>query len=102
MDTGREPNSDGNSEYERLREAYDRAFRQLSTALATKAGVTAAEQEYHERRDALSKFIMSTTRGHVHESSVQRLAYILWEKAGRPPGTAEFDWHNAEALLATK
>jgi hypothetical protein len=74
------------SEYNRLRNAYDRAFHQLSSALERNSGVTAAEQEYHERRDALFIFLVDGTHTDQHAPAVQRLAYVLWDHAGRPPG----------------
>ena len=30
---------------------------------------------------------------------IARLAYQLWEKNGRPMGTAERDWHQAERIV---
>lgn len=32
-------------------------------------------------------------------AEIERLAYGLWEKAGRPEGTHEKDWNEAERLL---
>jgi hypothetical protein len=34
-----------------------------------------------------------------HRDDVQALAELLWESAGRPIGTAEEDWHRAEAIV---
>jgi hypothetical protein len=34
-----------------------------------------------------------------HTEDVQAIAELLWEGAGRPTGTAEEDWHRAEAIV---
>ena len=103
MKAGTRPYTNGSrTEYDRLREPYDRAFHELSQALKTNSDVTAAEREYHERRDALFRHLMSGTHTDQHSPPVERLAYVIWERAGRPSGTAESDWYRAEALLATR
>jgi hypothetical protein len=37
---------------------------------------------------------------HSDQESVAKLAYLLWESRGRPAGSAEQDWLEAEALFA--
>jgi hypothetical protein len=59
---------------------------------------------YRERRDALAQFLLSrATKGApaslAHRAQVERLAYQLWEEAGRPSGRAEEHWYLAERLL---
>jgi hypothetical protein len=34
-----------------------------------------------------------------HMGDVHAIAELLWEGAGRPTGTAEEDWHRAEAIV---
>jgi hypothetical protein len=34
-----------------------------------------------------------------HSEDVQAIAELLWASAGRPTGTAEEDWHRAEAIV---
>lgn len=36
---------------------------------------------------------------HSHHQQVAKLAYELWEKNGRPAGTAMKDWFQAERML---
>lgn len=43
----------------------------------------------------------SQRRGPTHETIACR-AYRIWEEHGRPHGTAEQDWYQAEAELRTK
>jgi hypothetical protein len=33
---------------------------------------------------------------------VEKLARQIWEESGRPPGTAEHDWYQAEQILNTR
>lgn len=37
----------------------------------------------------------------VSENRIRETAQLLWEMAGRPDGTAEFDWRRAEQLVNT-
>jgi Protein of unknown function (DUF2934) len=41
------------------------------------------------------------TNGHRHDE-ISKLAYELWERRGRPPGSPEFDWYEAESALAVR
>ena len=101
METVTTPHANGSkTDYDRLREAYDRAFHELSQALETNADVAPAERQYHETRDALFRHLMNRAHEDEHPA-IERLAYTIWERAGRPDGTAESDWYSAEALLAT-
>jgi hypothetical protein len=59
---------------------------------------------YRERRDALAQFLLSHAATGAaaclaHRAQVERLAYQLWEEAGRPSGRAEEHWHLAERLM---
>jgi len=38
----------------------------------------------------------------VSESEIATLAYALWEKRGRPHGSPEEDWYQAERALRLK
>ena len=33
---------------------------------------------------------------------IAKLAYKLWERRGRPPGSPEIDWYAAESALAAR
>jgi hypothetical protein len=35
----------------------------------------------------------------LHQKEVERLAYRFWEKRGRPVGSPNIDWFQAEQLL---
>jgi hypothetical protein len=37
-----------------------------------------------------------------YEKSIATLAYQLWESRGRPAGSADQDWLEAEAMLAVR
>ena len=102
-----------------LRKAYDDAFHQLSQrvrllqSLASQATpdrraseeaartVEQARCVYHERRDQLAQFLLSHAVKAVADrrSEVERLAYQLWENAGRPFGRAEEHWYRAEQMI---
>src|SRR5262245_12284836 len=103
METGAGPRANGtHTELQRFREVYDRAFQEWCSALKLNSGVPAAEHKYHESRDALFQFLMTARPNHHQAFNVERLAYFLWERAGRPHGTAESDWYKAEAILAAR
>ena len=61
----------------------------------------------HESADhrEMGKHIPSIARGKVglasehYHRAVAEMAYELWEKRGRPQGSANTDWVNAEAAL---
>ena len=62
-----------------------------------------AHLAYKEARDA---FVRSLLPGAVdlpdqrgHSSDIAAIAELLWEGAGRPQGTADEDWHRAEAII---
>src|ERR1700737_4411463 len=38
-------------------------------------------------------------QGRDHRADIQAIAELLWERAGRPAGTAEEDWRRAEAIV---
>jgi len=64
-------------------------------------------QVQHEKIDhrEIGKHIPSIARGKVglasehYHRAVAEMAYGLWEKRGRPQGSANTDWLNAEAAL---
>ena len=63
-----------------------------------------AHLAYNEARDAFVRKLLpaSPRPDHVrrdHRDDVQAIADLLWESAGRPTGTAEEDWHRAEAIV---
>ena len=41
-----------------------------------------------------------TANGRISQEAIAQLAYALWEDRGRPHGSAEQDWIQAERLLA--
>jgi hypothetical protein len=78
---------------------------------------------YREKRNLLLEFIMHTqgAAGEAHRDAagtlaasasgasqrdrtrqVERLARQIWEESGRPAGTAEADWFQAEQILQTR
>jgi hypothetical protein len=74
--------------------------------------VEAAESDYRDRRDRLAGYILTGTRfsrlfpkdrdsslTEEQRSEIERVAYRLWEEAGRPDGTAESDWLRAERIV---
>ncbi len=66
-----------------------------------------AHLAYNHARDALVRSLLPASvqeqrQGRVardHSEDVQAIAELLWESAGRPTGTAEEDWHRAEAIV---
>jgi len=42
---------------------------------------------------------MNESASNLRHQQVARLAYELWERNGRPPGSAESDWLMAEQIL---
>lgn len=63
-----------------------------------------AHLAYNQARDAFVRSLLPPApappdqqQDHVHD--VQAIAELLWEGAGRPTGTAEEDWHRAEAIV---
>ena len=64
---------------------------------------------YAERRNALAYLLLPlTARGLVpvtaadseaYEVQVRRVADLIWEVSGRPPGTADDDWYRAEEII---
>ncbi len=60
---------------------------------------------YNEARDAFVRSLLPASAGaqtkerQDHNEDVQAIAELLWEGAGRPTGTAEEDWHRAEAIV---
>jgi hypothetical protein len=79
------------------REAFETALFELEKA----------HLAYNHARDALVRSLLPGTVKEQrpdrlapdHRDDVQALAELLWESAGRPTGTAEEDWHRAEAIV---
>lgn len=42
---------------------------------------------------------MQTSKSDVRHEQIAKLAYELWERNGRPTGTAMSDWLRAERML---
>lgn len=69
--------------------------------------VVRAEACYRENRNKVAEYMMAksalakpTAKGPVTgEIRVDRLAYRLWEEAGRRHGNAEADWYRAENMV---
>jgi len=58
-------------------------------------------QQATKQATAAEEKLQPTAAGPAHEE-IAVLAYQLWEGRGRPEGTPEEDWLNAEKVLATK
>jgi phosphosulfolactate phosphohydrolase-like enzyme len=64
-----------------------------------------AHLAYNDARDAFVRSLLpasaaaSPNHRQDHRQDVQAIAELLWEGAGRPTGTAEDDWHRAEAIV---
>jgi Protein of unknown function (DUF2934) len=64
-----------------------------------------AHLAYNDARDAFVRSLLPASaaaapnRRQDHSEDVQAIAELLWEGAGRPTGTAEDDWHRAEAIV---
>jgi hypothetical protein len=60
----------------------------------------AAESDYRVQRDRLAEFLLTPAPVLAEQTRrrIVRLAYHLWEEAGRPEGTAESDWYRAERM----
>ena len=41
------------------------------------------------------------TKAYRHDA-IAKLAYELWERRGRPPGSPEIDWYAAESALGVR
>lgn len=88
------------ADYERVRGMYDEAFRRWSSAMRSGDDGARAERVYRRQRDALATVILHTYDG-PQSAAVERLAHTLWQRAGRPLGTAESDWYRAEAFFSS-
>ncbi len=62
-----------------------------------------AHLAYDEARDALVRSLLPAAPGLAvkddHRADIRTVAELLWERAGRPTGTAEEDWQRAEAIV---
>src|SRR5579872_4455689 len=68
-----------------------------------------AHMAYKEARDAFVRWLLpasgqappeaSSEALRNHSGDIAAIAELLWEGAGRPSGTAEEDWHRAEAIV---
>jgi phosphosulfolactate phosphohydrolase-like enzyme len=76
------------------REEFERALLDLEKA----------QLAYEHARDALVRSLLpasqqATALRDDHRADVRTIAELLWERAGRPTGTAEEDWLRAEAIV---
>jgi hypothetical protein len=66
-----------------------------------------AHLAYNQARDVFVRSMLPATPSALadfrldYAGDVQTIAELLWEGAGRPSGTAEEDWHRAEAIVRT-
>jgi hypothetical protein len=113
------------SRYSQLRAEYQAAFGEFARcvhmlqSLSAQSGVTEEQLEacrvrveealraYRESRNRLAALILTGEtgegdRGTVSRAAVERLAYHLWEEAGRPAGRAQEHWYLAEQLTTRK
>ena len=62
--------------------------------------VESARQAHSAARDRLAQALAASKRNFPPgEDRTRETAQMLWELAGRPQGTAEFDWQRAEQLI---
>jgi len=88
-------------QYRQLRAAYDEAFvNWMSQAQSHPDGelLEEAREAYRRSRDLLAEFLLNKP-GPERRSEVEQLAYRIWNHAGRPSGTSEADWREAEQLV---
>ncbi len=109
------------SRYSALRAGYQAAFGEFARcvrmlqSLSGRPGVTEEQLEacrirveealraYRESRDRLAALILTGEAregDRVSRAAIERLAYHLWEEAGRPAGRAEEHWYLAEQLTS--
>jgi len=104
-----------------LQQAYRITFREYADKLNTLQGLIArgatgtdmfqaavdaaeaARSAHNCARDRLARELMRCTMsgGAVNEQQIRKTARLIWEFAGRPEGTAERDWQQAEKLVRT-
>jgi hypothetical protein len=104
----RQLRSEASEQYRQLRVIYDAAFanwiEQVKRAdvesPADQARIEAAHEEYSHSRNLLAEFLLKNHSRPSRPADVEQLAYRIWDHAGRPVGTAEADWHEAEQLVA--
>jgi hypothetical protein len=64
-----------------------------------------AHLAYNQARDAFLRSLLPESAqiaefsDQEHASDVPTLAELIWERAGRPDGTAEEDWRRAEEIV---
>lgn len=69
---------------------------------AATVAVEQARLAYSCARDRLAKELMHLCKNpgnEVSEQQIRRTARLIWEFSGRPEGTAERDWQQAEKLV---
>jgi outer membrane protein TolC len=68
---------------------------------AARRDVEEARGAYSQARDRLAKELMrrAAQTGAPDEQQIRKTARLIWEFAGRPEGTAERDWQEAERFL---
>ena len=107
-----------------MRTAYKRAFQQFSEKVralqqltaspaAARADIEAAildveraHQAYSQTRDALAQQLLGLppvqdlpARLDLSRAHTAEVAELLWESAGKPEGTSEYDWRRAEEII---
>lgn len=103
------------AEYRCAFEEFSRKAQRVQSLSAQNAGgklfetalleLERAHLSYNQARDAFMASLMPGSLGLPADSDVERtrdvptIAELLWESAGRPDGTAEEDWHRAEAIV---
>ena len=83
---------------ERVRELQRTHPAWLQDGNTRAAELSAAQAEYWRSRNALADLLMGRPEG-AGTCDTERLAYTLWERAGRPSGQAEQFWYEAERML---
>lgn len=67
--------------------------------------MTGSEANRRSSRNAPRRGREMSMDGHVRAlrgEDIARLAYQIWEERGRPVGSAEVDWYEAERQLQTR
>lgn len=92
----------------RVQELTENPYTERNTFETALLELEKAHLRYNQARDALVRSLLEregvthSSRGETeydHRSDVQAIAELLWEGAGRPEGSAEEDWHRAEAIV---
>jgi len=85
-------------ELDALQRLMDSVRPNLGEIEAAMQAVESARRAHSAARDRLAEELAAAKPG---EDRIRETAQLLWELAGRPEGTAEFDWLRAEQLIRT-